>query len=210
MALYAVALSKLGRAAEARQIAEHELAWAEAWGTPRFIVMALRGQAHALQGRERTSALESAVEALEQTSASLELARALGDLGSALRRDNQRVAAREPLRRALDLARQCRADALANQFRGELHAAGAKPRRDALTGRDSLTASETRIAEMAAAGRTNSQIAQALFLTPGTVEKHLTSVYSKLGIASRHQIAAELSGGLPDRPKGSGQRRRTS
>jgi DNA-binding NarL/FixJ family response regulator len=101
--------------------------------------------------------------------------------------------AREPLRQALDLARRCRADGLADQLREELRAAGAKPRRDLLTGRDSLTASEARIAEMAATGMTNHQIAQSLFLAPGTVEKHLTSVYSKLAISSRHQLAPSLS-----------------
>jgi DNA-binding CsgD family transcriptional regulator len=198
MALHAIALSRLGRIAHARQIAEEELAWAESWGTPRFIGMALRGRAHALESGERIPALRAAVAVLERTPACLELARALGDLGSALRRDNQRVAAREPLRRALDLARRCRADALADQLRDELRAAGAKPRRDVLTGRDSLTASEARVAQMAATGMTNPQIAQAIFLTPGTVEKHLTSVYSKLGISSRHQLAAALSADTPD------------
>jgi DNA-binding CsgD family transcriptional regulator len=74
-----------------------------------------------------------------------------------------------------------------------LRAAGAKPRRDALRGKDALTASELRIAELAATGNTNSQIAQAIFVTPATVEKHLTSVYSKLGIASRQHLPAALS-----------------
>jgi DNA-binding CsgD family transcriptional regulator len=197
MVLHAIALIKLGRIAEAREIAEEELAWAESWGTPRFIGMTLRGLAHASESGERIAGLEAAVTVLEPTPARLELARALGDLGSALRRDNQRVAAREPLRRALDLARRCRADTLADRLRGELRAAGAKPRRDLLTGRDSLTASEARIAQMAATGMTNPQIAQAIFLTPGTVEKHLTSVYSKLDISSRHQLAAALSADTP-------------
>jgi DNA-binding CsgD family transcriptional regulator len=195
---HAIALSKLGRIAEARELAEDELAWAERWGTPRFIGMALRARCHAVESGERIDELKAAVAVLERATASLELARALGDLGSALRRDNHRVAAREPLRRALDLARRCRADTLTDQLRGELHTAGAKPRRDVLKGRDALTASETRIAEMAAAGMTNPQIAQAIFLAPGTVEKHLTSVYSKLGITSRHHLAAALSADTPD------------
>jgi DNA-binding CsgD family transcriptional regulator len=200
-----IALSNLGRTEEARQIAEEELAWAESWGTPRFIGIALRGRAHALETGERIPALQAAVAVLEEAPASLELARALGDLGSALRRDNHRAAAREPLRRALDLARRCRADALADQLRGELRAAGARPRRDLLTGTDSLTASESRIAQMAATGMTNPQIAQAIFLTPGTVEKHLTNVYSRLGIASRHQLAAALTTDTPDHPFSSPQ-----
>lgn len=197
MVVHAIALSRLGRIEEARQVAEEELAWAETWGVPRFIGMALRGQAHAFEDAGRLEALQTAVAVLERAPAPLEFARALGDLGSTLRRMNRRVAARDPLRQALDVARRCRADALADHLHDELRAAGAKPRRDVLTGRDSLTASEARIAEMAATGMTNPQIAQTIFVTPGTVEKHLTSVYSKLGISSRHQLAAVLSTDSP-------------
>jgi DNA-binding CsgD family transcriptional regulator len=189
---FVIALAQLGQTADARREAEGELAWAEAWETRRFTGMALRALAHTLESSDCTVALKAAVSALEPTAARLELARALADLGSALRRDNQRVAAREPLRRALDLARRCQADSLADQLRGELRTAGAKPRRDFLTGRDSLTASEARTAQMAATGMTNHQIAQALFLSPGTVEKHLTNVYSKLDITSRQQLVAAL------------------
>ena len=198
MVPHATTLIKLRRIPEAREVAEEELAWAESWGTPRFIGMALRGLARSRESTERITGLQASVAVLQPAPARLELARALGDLGSALRRDNQRVAAREPLRQALDLARRCRADALADQLRGELRAAGAKPRRDLLTGKDSLTASEARIAQMAATGMTNPQIAQTIFLTPGTVEKHLTSVYSKLDISSRHQLTAALSADTPD------------
>ena len=197
MVVHAIALSRLGRIEEARQVAEEELAWAKTWGVPRFIGMALRGQAHAVQDAGRLEALQAAVAVLERAPAPLEFARALGDLGSTLRRMNRRVAARDPLRQALDVARRCRADALADHLHDELRAAGAKPRRDVLTGRDSLTASEARIAEIAATGMTNPQIAQTIFVTPGTVEKHLTSVYSKLGISSRHQLAAALSTDSP-------------
>jgi ATP/maltotriose-dependent transcriptional regulator MalT len=192
MAVHAIALSRVGRSEEARALADEELRWAERWGSPRFIGMALRARSHTVADAERIDELQAAVAALERAPARLELARALGDLGSALRRLNQRSASREPLRRALDLARRCRADAFAEHLRGELRAAGARPRRELLTGRDSLTASEARIAEMAATGMTNAQIAQAIFVTPATVEKHLTSVYSKLGVPSRRGLAAAL------------------
>ena len=72
--------------------------------------------------------------------------------------------------------------------------AGGRPRRDALRGRDALTPSELRVAEMAAAGQTNRQIAQALFVTQRTVENHLTSSYSKLAINSRPELRAALAG----------------
>lgn len=192
MTSYTIALSMIGRTDQASQAAEDEFAWAKTWGALRFIGMALRAKAHATHDIDRIPALQAAVTALENTPARLELARALSDLGSTLRRQNHRVAAREPLRRALDLTLRCCADALADHLRGELRAAGAKPRRDAVTGRNALTASETRIAEMAATGQTNAQIAQALFLTPGTIEKHLTSVYAKLDITTRRELPAAL------------------
>jgi DNA-binding CsgD family transcriptional regulator len=71
-------------------------------------------------------------------------------------------------------------------------ATGARPRRVALSGLDALTPSERRVAGMAAKEMTNRDIAQALFVTPKTVEVHLSSVYRKLGIASRAQLAGAL------------------
>ncbi|MCW3067008.1 MAG: transcriptional regulator, LuxR family, partial [Solirubrobacterales bacterium] len=82
--------------------------------------------------------------------------------------------------------------ALAERARKELVVAGARPRRDALRGRDALTPSELRVAEMAAEGQTNREIAQALFVTQRTVEVHLTSAYGKLGISSRRDLPAAL------------------
>ena len=76
-------------------------------------------------------------------------------------------------------------------------AAGGRPRRDAIRGRDALTPSELRVAELAAAGRTNRQIAQALFVTQRTVENHLTSAYAKLGITARPELAAALTNSPP-------------
>jgi DNA-binding CsgD family transcriptional regulator len=85
--------------------------------------------------------------------------------------------------------------ALAEQAETELRATGARPRRVLLTGLDSLTASERRIAELAGQGMTNREIAQALFITARTVEGHLTSVFRKLELDSRDQLAATLDVG---------------
>jgi DNA-binding NarL/FixJ family response regulator len=74
----------------------------------------------------------------------------------------------------------------------ELRATGARPRRTALRGIEALTPSERRVAELAAKGPTNREIAQTLFVTQRTVEVHLTSVYRKLDIDSRSQLAAAL------------------
>ena len=123
-------------------------------------------------------------------------AHSLCELGAALRRAGRRGIAQEPLREALDLAVQCGAETLAARAREELKAAGARPRRDRLNGRDALTASELRVAKLAAGGATNREIAQALFLTPRTVETHLTHTYRKLDIGSRTQIAEALAAEL--------------
>ena len=97
--------------------------------------------------------------------AQLERARAHADLGAALRRAGEPDEAREPLRLAVDLAHRCGAGALEDRALGELRAAGARPRRRATTGAGALTPSERRIAELAASGSQNREIAQALFVT---------------------------------------------
>ena len=102
------------------------------------------------------------------------------------------------LERALDLAHHCGARRIANQARAELIAAGAKPRRDAITGRDALTAGELRVARLAAEGLTNREIAQALFITTKTAKAHLSQVYRKLEITRRGQLADALTGLLDD------------
>jgi DNA-binding CsgD family transcriptional regulator len=120
--------------------------------------------------------------------ARLEAAKSFAALGSALRRSRQPSEAREPLRRALELAVACGAAPIEEHARSELYAAGGRPRAPALTGVGSLTASERRVAALAAEGAGNRDIAQALFITPKTVEAHLSSVYRKLGIRSRHEL----------------------
>jgi DNA-binding CsgD family transcriptional regulator len=94
----------------------------------------------------------------------------------------------------MDIAHSCGAEALVDRARAELTAAGARPRRPALTGADALTHSERRVAEMAAEGMANKEIAQALFVTLRTVEMHLSNAYGKLEIQSRHDLPSALAG----------------
>jgi DNA-binding CsgD family transcriptional regulator len=110
-----------------------------------------------------------------------------------LRRRNRRTEARELLREALDAAHRVGAKRLAEQAETDLRATGARPRRVVLTGLDSLTASERRVAELAGQNLTNREIAQLLFITDRTVEGHLTSVFRKLRLDSRTKLPAALA-----------------
>jgi DNA-binding CsgD family transcriptional regulator len=191
-AYVARAFVALGERERARELAEAELVHARRWGAPTAISRSLRALGLALEGSAGIERLEEAAAVLANSPARLERAHALGELGAALRRDNRRAAAREPLREALELARRCGAAGLAKQAHDELRATGEKVRRYTPIGRDSLTPSERRVAEMAATGMTNRQIAQTLFLTLKTIETHLSAAYDKLGIRSRQQLADAL------------------
>jgi DNA-binding CsgD family transcriptional regulator len=187
------ALLRLERRDEALALAEEQLELARRWGAPGIVGGALRclGQA---SGGERggRELLEEAVETLDGTPAKLELAKALTSLGMALRRERRPTEARLPLQRALDLATVCSATRVAEQARAELQATGARPRTTAV-GVGALTPSERRIADMAAEELTNREIAQALFVTPKTVEVHLSNAYRKLEIRSRRQLRGALA-----------------
>jgi DNA-binding CsgD family transcriptional regulator len=94
----------------------------------------------------------------------------------------------------MDLAYRCGAQPLAERAREELLACGARPRRYLLSGIEALTVSERRVAEMAAGGMSNPEIAQTLFITRKTVEAHLGQAFRKLEITSREQLPAALEG----------------
>ncbi len=186
------ALHALGRAEEALALADEALALARAWGAPSAVARALRERGE-MRGDDGLEDLTAAVAAAEGSPARLELAKALAAQGRALRHARRPGDAREPLRRALELADACGADALAEAVRSELYAAGARPRTAALSGAGALTASERRVAALAAEGSSNRDIAQSLFVTPKTVEVHLSNAYRKLGIRSRRELGAALS-----------------
>jgi DNA-binding CsgD family transcriptional regulator/tetratricopeptide (TPR) repeat protein len=189
----ALACLRLGEAAEARRLAAEELDLARRWGAPRALGAALRVAGLAEGGKRGHALFEEAVAVLQGSPAKLEHAKALTELGASLRRAGRRTGAREPLRRALELATICGASPLAERAQTELLATGARPRRISLSGPDSLTPSERRVAELAAEGLTNREIAQTLFVTPKTVEFHLASVYRKLDIGSRAQLPEALA-----------------
>jgi DNA-binding CsgD family transcriptional regulator len=189
----ALALLQLGKREEAWPLASEELELARTWGAPRALGAALRVAGLVEGGQQGLALLGEAVEVLADSPAKLEHAKARTELGAALRRARRRIEAREQLRRAVELATICGAVPLAARAETELLATGARPRRIALSGVDSLTPSERRVAQMAAEGQTNREVAQALFVSPKTVEVHLSSVYRKLEIRSRSQLPAALA-----------------
>jgi len=178
---------------EARALAADEVALAEEFGGARTLGVALRAAGLAEDGRRGIELLREAVGVLEGSAARLEHARAMADLGAALRRAGRRAESREILRTALDHSHRCGALALTERTRTELIAAGGRPRRPILSGLDSLTPSERRVAQLAAAGLANRDIAQHLFITTRTVEGHLTHTYQKLDITSRDQLPAAIA-----------------
>ena len=184
-------LRLLDRNDEARGLAAEELALARRWGDPQAIGAAL-GVLGLIEGRAGIGLLREAVEVLAGSQARLKYARALVDLGAALRRENRRTEARERLREGVDLALRCGAFGLARRANEEIAATGARPRRVLQTGLDALTTSERRVGQLAAEGMTNKEIAQTLFVTIKTVEVHLSHAYRKLEISSRAQLQNAL------------------
>ena len=188
----ALALRLLGRNAEAEALAREELELARRWGAPRSVGVSLRALGLVKPGPEGESLLREAVDVLAESPGRLEYARSLVDLGAACRRANRRGEGRDLLLRGLDLAHRAGASPLVQQAQDELAAMGARPRKLSQTGVDALTASERRVARMAAGGMSNKEIAQALFVTVKAVEVHLSSVYRKLGIDSRRRLPKAL------------------
>ena len=204
------ALERLDRIDEARVTAEEELAAARVWGAPGTVGRALT-QLGRLEREDGIPRLEEAVALLDGSPARLALARALAALGSAQRHARRPAEAREPLRRALELATACGAPPLAEQARSELYAAGARPRTEALAGVEALTASEKRVADLAATGDTNRDIAQALYVTPedrrGPPLQRLPQARHPLAARARRRARGRVSGAAGPRARARRARR---
>ncbi len=189
----ALAALACGELDTARLLSDEELELASAFGAPRALGVALRAAGLVTGGDRGEALLREAIEVLAGPDTRLEHSRALTDLGALLRRSNRRVEARQFLHQAVDTAHRLGAEALALRAETELRASGARSRRVQLTGLEALTASERRIAELAAKGLTNREIAQTLFITARTVEGHLTHVFYKLDVTDRTALPAALA-----------------
>ena len=191
-AFAAPAFASLGETQTAARLAREQLTVARRVGAPGALGLSLRTAGLAIGGEEGLALLEEAVSVLEPNAARLQLAHALADLGAQLGRAGRRREGRAAERRAIQLAEECGALALAERAQAELHAGPGRQPREELTGPGALTASEWRVCRQVTEGHTNREVAQALFVTEKTVERHLSSAYHKLGIRSRFQLAAAI------------------
>ncbi|MEU8707615.1 AAA family ATPase [Streptomyces sp. NPDC048565] len=186
-----------GRTREALRLAEEELRLARIWNTPRTVGRALRALGTVTGGRHGLELVGEAVRTLRAAPADteMELIPALLAQGRQLIGVGERSRARDCLREAAERAERKGAFRLHAQACRALREGGGRLPASARTGSAALTGSERRIAELAADGRTNAEIAELLHLARRTVETHLTHAYRKLRIRRR----AELTGALDPR-----------
>ncbi|MGZ3099884.1 AAA family ATPase [Streptomyces sp. H72] len=187
----------LGGGQEALALATEELRLARVWDTPRTVGRALRVLGTATGGRRGLELAEEAVRTLRKApaDADMELIPALLAQGRQLTAAGERGRARDCLREAAELAERKGAQRLLTLVGQALRAGGARGPATARTGSGALTGSERRIAELAADGRTNTEIADLLHLARRTVETHLTSTYRKLRIRRRTELPDALGQG---------------
>jgi len=186
----ALAHHRLGQSAEAKALVGEEVELARGWGAPRPLGIALR--ARGIIDDDDEPLLESA-EVLSGSTAKLELARTLRYLGLARHRRGQVKQARSQLRQGYRLATDCGATAVAEELGAAVILAGGRRPRVTRAAVQALTAQQRRIAELAAAGATNREIAERHYLSLRTVEHHLTGAYRVLGVEGREELATALA-----------------
>jgi DNA-binding CsgD family transcriptional regulator len=189
------ALIRLDRVHEAR----------EALDTPASFPLVVRGELWAAAVMRRCAGLlanedqfaahfEKALELHRQGEDGFQLARTHLCYGERLRRAGKRVEARDQLRRALDLFDRLEARPWYERTRRELQASGETLRHSEPWQTEELTPQELQIALQVAEGKTNKEVGAALFLSPKTVEYHLTHVYRKLELSSRAELIRLFAG----------------
>jgi DNA-binding CsgD family transcriptional regulator len=157
-------------------------------GTDWALGVLARSRALLASGASAEALYLEAIERLGRSRIVVHLARAHLVYGEWLRRESRRLDARDQLRLAHDMLHEMGADAFAERARRELLATGATARERTVTTQADLTPQEAQIARLAAAGRTNPEIGSELFISPRTVEYHLSKVFSKLGLTTRRQL----------------------
>ncbi|MBN6040673.1 LuxR family transcriptional regulator [Amycolatopsis sp. 195334CR] len=183
----ALAQFQLGNHEEAILLAKTQLAFARKRGLPRTLGIALHTAATVTEGARSIDLLTEAVDVLGRSQAKLEFAQAQAELAVRLGGSGGHEQAATMLNQAMSTATSCGAIALAGRIHRQLHSpAAAQPQ--------VLTRREHNIATLAAQGKSNPEIAQALVLSRRTIEFHLTNIYRKLGISRRNQLTQSLVG----------------
>ena len=193
----AEAAARCGRA----DLAEHAVArlaeTTAASGTDWGLGMLARSRALVSAGESAETGYLEAIDRLGRTRIKAHLARAHLLYGEWLRRAKRRSDARAQLRIASEMFTAMGAGAFAARTDRELAATGERVRRRDIQPVVELTPQETQIARLASEGRSNPEIAAQLYLSPRTVEYHLSKIFAKLDIASRGHLARALAARLP-------------
>jgi DNA-binding CsgD family transcriptional regulator len=162
-------------------------AWALATAARcRGLLVAARGDP-----QDALAHLQRALQEHQRVPRPFELARTLRAQGMVLRRHKHKTAAKAALQQALGIFERLGALLWAQATNAELDRVGLRPA--APVGVSGITAAEARVAELVAAGRTNREVAGELFMSPKTVEAHLSRIYRKLGVRSRAELAHKLT-----------------
>ena len=181
----AQALLRLGQSETARSLVEDQLERIPAGRSPTR-GLTLRVKAATSSGTQKLALIAEAVQILETTGDRLELARALTDMVHAQQELGAVDESRQTFGRAWAVACECRAEALSRSLLPYLDGV------EAVEDSSALSEAEQRVADLAARGLKNREIARELFITVSTVEQHLTRVYRKLEVTRRAELASRL------------------
>ncbi len=171
-----------------QQLAENT----RAAGTDWALGIEARSRALLSSGAQAETLFQEAIDRLGRTPMRVDLARAHLLYGEWLRRDDRRKKARERLQTAYDMFTAMRVEGFAARAARELEAADGVARETTTDPAESLTAQELQVATLARDGYTNPEIGTRLFISPRTVEWHMSKVFAKLGITTRRALRDAL------------------